>query len=92
MSTPIDMGTLSSPELEIKHVGDWLVASETIPAQPSDFVDVQAVWLIGRSGPGATVYSISAIFRGPNLAAMEAEVDAFVASITLDPEPTPSPS
>jgi hypothetical protein len=88
----VDMGTLTSPTFEIKHVGDWLVAKETIPAQPSDFVDVHAVWLIGRSGPDATIYSISAIFRGPNLAKMESEVDAFVASITLDPEASPSPS
>ncbi|HEX7490284.1 MAG TPA: hypothetical protein VF337_01105 [Candidatus Limnocylindrales bacterium] len=94
-STPapgVDMGALTSPTWETKRVGDWLVAREMMPAQPSDFIDVHAFWMIGRRGPDGTIYSISAVFRGPNLAAMEAEVDAFVASITLDPEPTPSPT
>ncbi|MFI5259916.1 MAG: hypothetical protein ACHQ01_09970 [Candidatus Limnocylindrales bacterium] len=91
-AVPVDMGALSSPGFDITSVGDWLVAKQTIPTQPSDFVDVHTYWLIGRPGTGQTVYGISAIFRGPDLAPMEAEVDAFVDSIRLDPEPAASPS
>jgi hypothetical protein len=87
-----DMGALSSPGFDISRVGDWLVARQTIPTQPSDLVDLHTYWLIGRPGLYETVYAISAIFRGPELAPLEAEVDAFIASITLDPEPTPTPS
>jgi hypothetical protein len=92
VAVPVDMDALSSPGFDIKSIGDWLVARQTIPTEPSDFVDVHTYWLIGRPGPSETVYAISAIFRGPNLAPMEAEVDAFVDSIRLDPEPAASPS
>jgi hypothetical protein len=91
-AVPFDMGALSSPGFDIRSVGDWLVAKQTIPVQPSDFVDVHTYWSIGRPGPDETVYSISAIFRGPDLAPMQAQVDAFVGSIKLDPEATPRPS
>ena len=48
--------------------------------------------MIGRPGPGETIYDISAIFRGPNLAPMQAQVGAFVDSITPDPKPAAGPS
>jgi hypothetical protein len=55
-------------------------------------VDVHTYWMIGRPGPGETIYDISAIFRGPNLAPMQAQVGAFVDSITPDPKPAAGPS
>jgi len=63
-----------------------------MPVQPSDLVDVHTYWMIGRPGPGETLYSISAIFRGPDLAPMQAQVDAFVDSIKLDPKAAASPT
>jgi hypothetical protein len=77
---------------DVRSVGDWLVVKETISTQPSDFVDVHTYWMIGRPGPGETIYDISAIFRGPNLAPMQAQVGAFVDSITPDPKPAAGPS
>jgi hypothetical protein len=91
-AAPVDIGAIRSPGWEVKNVGDWLVGRESMPATPSNFVDVQTYWMIGRPGPGETLYSIGAIFRGPDLAPMQAQVDAFVDSIKLDPEPTASPS
>jgi len=90
-AVPVDIGGFKSPEFDVRSVGDWLVVRQTMPATPSNFVDVHTLWLIGRPG-GDRVYSISAIFRGPNLAPMEAQVDAFVDSIKLDPKPAASPS
>jgi hypothetical protein len=48
--------------------------------------------MIGRPGPGETINSVSTIFRGPDLTPMQAQVEAFVDSIKLDPEPAASPS
>jgi hypothetical protein len=89
-SVPVDIGTYKAPGADIKRVDDWLVIKQTMAAAPSSF-DAHTLWLIGRPG-GETVYSVSAIFRGPDLAPMQAEVEAFVDSIRLDPEPTASPS
>jgi hypothetical protein len=91
-ATPIDIGAFKSPESDVKSVGDWLVVKQNMPAAPSDLFDVHTYWMIGRPGPGETIYSVSAIFRGPDLAPMQAQVEAFVDSITLDPEPAASPS
>jgi hypothetical protein len=91
-AVPVDIGAFKSPESDVKSVGDWLVVKQTIPAIASDFVDVHTYWMIGRSGPGERLYSVSAVFRGPDLAPMQAQVEAFVDSIKLDPEPAASPS
>jgi hypothetical protein len=91
-ASPVDMGAYRSPGFDVRSVGDWLVVKETMPAQPSNLVDVHTYWMIGRPGPGETIYSVSAIFRGPDLAPLEAEVDAFVDSIRLDPVTAAIPS
>jgi hypothetical protein len=91
-ATPIDIGAFKSPESDVKSVGDWLVVKQNIPASPSDLVDVHTYWMIGRPGPGETINSVSTIFRGPDLTPMQAQVEAFVDSIKLDPEPAASPS
>jgi hypothetical protein len=95
-AVPVDMAQFapgsSASGWDVRTVGDWLVAWQTMATQPSDLVDVHLYWMIGRPGPGKTIYKISAIFRGPDLAPMEAPVEAFVDSIVLDPEPTPNPS
>jgi hypothetical protein len=89
-SVPVDIGTYNAPGADIKRIDDWLVIKQTMAATPSSF-DAHTLWLIGRPG-GETVYSVSAIFRGPDLVPMQAQVEAFVDSIKLDPEPTPSPN
>jgi hypothetical protein len=91
-AVPVDIGAFKAPESDVKSVGDWLVVKQTMPAIASDFVDVHTYWMIGRQGPGERLYSVSAVFRGPNLAPMQAQVEAFVDSIKLDPEPTASSS
>ena len=89
---PVDIGGFKSPEFDVKAVGDWLVVKESIPVVPPDLIDVHTYWMIGRPGAGETIYAVSAIFRGPDLAPMQAQVDAFVDSIKLDPKPAASPS
>jgi hypothetical protein len=96
MATPMDMGIYSSNApagAVVRSVGDWLVVKLDMPITSGQTtIDVHTLWLIGRPGQGQRVYSVSAIFRGPNLATMQAQMDAFVTSITLDPEPAASPS
>ncbi len=89
---PVDIGSFRSPEFDVKSVGDWIVVKEMIPVVPPDLIDEHPYWMIGRAGPGETLYDISAILRGPDLAPMEVQVDALVDSIRLDPETAASPS
>jgi hypothetical protein len=91
-AVPIDLAGFKPPDFDVRSVGDWLVVQQMMPADPSNFVDVHEYWIIGRLGPEEAIYSISAIFRGPDLAPMQAQVDAFVDSIVLDPRPAASPS
>jgi hypothetical protein len=87
-----DLAKYQPAGAKTSHVGAYLVVKTTMDPQPENNIDAHVLLLIGTPGLGNPYVEVSAIFRGPNATAMEASIDAFVARMSIAPDPVPSPT
>jgi hypothetical protein len=72
-------------------VGGYLVVEEPMAVEPNTSgYDTHLYFLVGQPGLGHLHLEISAVFKGPNVTPLEAQVRAFVRSLSIAPDPSAS--
>jgi len=87
-----DVASYRPDGAEVRLVQDWIVVKVDMPITDGSAIDVHTYWTIARPGLYNQAIGVSALFRGPGLAAMEAMMEEFVATIALDAAPSAGPS